>query len=205
MQVATQLVYAICLLSSSTERIALDFLSLPRPPSRCSCNRAQMKLLCAFVFLVLFFSQELKFIEGRHLKTRTSNKFLQKELVENNSKLHVNEKSDKTVNATPMSPSSPPSPVVSEPHPSPPGHVDDFRPTAPGHSPGVGHSLQNQGNFNGLKVAHVFNGMVRFDWTSYCLVLSSTTMLKFQLYFWILLLRVRIFIWLYSFHVTIYK
>jgi hypothetical protein len=102
-----------------------------------------MKLLCAFVFLVLFFSQELKFIEGRHLKTRASNKFLQKELVENNSKSHVNEKSDKTVNATPMSPPSPPSPVVSEPHPSPPGHVDDFRPTAPGHSPGVGHSLQN--------------------------------------------------------------
>ncbi|KAG6775849.1 hypothetical protein NC652_013831 [Populus alba x Populus x berolinensis] len=107
---------------------------------------AQMKLLCAFVFLVLFFSQELKFIEGRHLKTRTSNKFLQKEirkLVEKNSKLHVNEQPDKTVNATPMSPSSPPPPVVSEPHPSPPGHVDDFRPTAPGHSPGVGHSLQN--------------------------------------------------------------
>ncbi|KAF5178811.1 hypothetical protein FRX31_031601 [Thalictrum thalictroides] len=25
----------------------------------------------------------------------------------------------------------------------PPGHVEDFRPTAPGHSPGIGHSIHN--------------------------------------------------------------
>ncbi|KAJ6736656.1 PRECURSOR OF CEP5 [Salix viminalis] len=106
----------------------------------------KIKLLCAFVFLVLFFSEELQFIEGRHLKTRISSKFLQKEmrkLAENNSKFHVNENSDKSVDTAQTSPSAPPTPAVSEPHPSPPGHVDDFRPTAPGHSPGVGHSLQN--------------------------------------------------------------
>ncbi|KAL3583718.1 hypothetical protein D5086_014779 [Populus alba] len=60
-----------------------------------------------------------------------------------NSKLHVNDNLDNPVNATTVSPPAPPAPVVGVPHPSLPGHVDDFRPTAPGHSPGVGHSLQN--------------------------------------------------------------
>ncbi|KAI5581740.1 hypothetical protein BDE02_07G038000 [Populus trichocarpa] len=107
---------------------------------------AQSNLLSAFVFLVLIFSHELQFIEGRYLNLKTPNKFLQKEirrLVESNSKLHVNDNLDKPVNATKVSPPAPPAPVVGEPHPSLPGHVDDFRPTAPGHSPGVGHSLQN--------------------------------------------------------------
>ncbi|CAK7337644.1 unnamed protein product [Dovyalis caffra] len=107
---------------------------------------AQINLLSAFVFLVLILSHELQFIEGRHLKLKTSNKFLQKEarkLVENTTKLHVNDNLDKPVNATKVSPPAPSTPAFGEPHPSPPGHVDDFRPTAPGHSPGVGHSLQN--------------------------------------------------------------
>ena len=80
------------------------------------------------------------------MNLKTPNKFLQKEirrLVESNSKLHVNDNLDKPVNATKVAPPAPPAPVVGEPHPSLPGHVDDFRPTAPGHSPGVGHSLQN--------------------------------------------------------------
>ncbi|XVE87151.1 hypothetical protein DITRI_Ditri18aG0093400 [Diplodiscus trichospermus] len=41
---------------------------------------------------------------------------------------------------------SPPSPravVVVATQAPPPKNADDFRPTAPGHSPGVGHSLQN--------------------------------------------------------------
>ncbi|KAJ6916230.1 hypothetical protein NC652_018810 [Populus alba x Populus x berolinensis] len=107
---------------------------------------AQSNLLSAFVFLVLIFSHELQFIEGRYLNLKTSNKFLQNEirgLVESNSKLHVNDNLDNPVNATTVSPPAPPAPVVGVPHPSLPGHVDDFRPTAPGHNPGVGHSLQN--------------------------------------------------------------
>ncbi|KAL5752916.1 hypothetical protein ACOSP7_023101 [Xanthoceras sorbifolium] len=43
-----------------------------------------------------------------------------------------------------MSPPAAPSVAVGESlPPPPPRHADDFRPTAPGHSPGVGHSLQN--------------------------------------------------------------
>lgn len=45
----------------------------------------------------------------------------------------------------PMSqmPPSPPSQTGNKTRVAPTGHADDFRPTTPGHSPGVGHSLQN--------------------------------------------------------------
>ncbi|TXG48728.1 hypothetical protein EZV62_024603 [Acer yangbiense] len=50
-----------------------------------------------------------------------------------------------TENANLMSPPAAPSVAVGDQSlpPPPPRHIDDFRPTAPGHSPGVGHSLQN--------------------------------------------------------------
>ena len=38
---------------------------------------------------------------------------------------------------------TPPAPDVTLPHTSPPAHVNDFRPTTPGHSPGIGNSIQN--------------------------------------------------------------
>lgn len=38
------------------------------------------------------------------------------------------------------SPNAPPS--LSHSPPPSPGHADDFRPTAPGHSPGIGHSIR---------------------------------------------------------------
>lgn len=41
---------------------------------------------------------------------------------------------------TPPPPPPPPTAVATS-QPPPPGHADDFRPTAPGHSPGIGHSL----------------------------------------------------------------
>uniref|UniRef100_A0A6N2M6M7 Uncharacterized protein n=1 Tax=Salix viminalis TaxID=40686 RepID=A0A6N2M6M7_SALVM len=109
---------------------------------------AQSNLLKTFVFLVLIiFSHEFLFIEGRHLKLKTSNRFLENEtrkLAENNSRSHVNDSLDKPVDATKVSPPpAPPTPVAGDPQPSPRGRVDDFRPYCPGHSPGVGHSLQN--------------------------------------------------------------
>ncbi|XP_043717579.1 precursor of CEP5-like [Telopea speciosissima] len=34
-------------------------------------------------------------------------------------------------------------PLHDDSPPPPPGHTEGFRPTAPGHSPGIGHSVQN--------------------------------------------------------------
>lgn len=62
----------------------------------------------------------------------------------------VGEKRDKTAYANegvqlPTAPLIPLNEVVVVESPPPPttGNVNDFRPTTPGHSPGVGHSLQN--------------------------------------------------------------
>lgn len=51
----------------------------------------------------------------------------------------------KAANANLSPPTTPSRGAVREtmPPPSPPRRMDDFRPTAPGHSPGVGNSLQN--------------------------------------------------------------
>ncbi|OAY35414.1 hypothetical protein MANES_12G100000v8 [Manihot esculenta] len=119
---------------------------------------AQTNLFFTCVFFVLIFSQELHSVDGRHLKhekkhksskLHTSNKF-EKEQTKFVDKLNVHGHNDSSVEVPPASRSSPAIPipsgaVVDEPPPSPttPGHVDDFRPTAPGHSPGVGHSIQN--------------------------------------------------------------
>ena len=52
-------------------------------------------------------------------------------------------------NAIPTAPPPPPSDQqavigASQPPPPPAGHdINNFRPTVPGHSPGVGHSIQN--------------------------------------------------------------
>ncbi|KAK7307617.1 hypothetical protein VNO77_40842 [Canavalia gladiata] len=42
-----------------------------------------------------------------------------------------------------VSPPTPPSEVVGMPPAAPGRDVDNFRPTAPGHSPGVGHSIHD--------------------------------------------------------------
>ncbi|KFK32740.1 hypothetical protein AALP_AA6G282700 [Arabis alpina] len=39
--------------------------------------------------------------------------------------------------------SAPPSPLAESLQPPPSHGVDTFRPTAPGHSPGIGHSVHN--------------------------------------------------------------
>ncbi|KAF9622472.1 hypothetical protein IFM89_031876 [Coptis chinensis] len=44
-----------------------------------------------------------------------------------------------TVDSRPLPPGR-----TEDSRPPPPGHnIEDFRPTAPGHSPGIGHSIQN--------------------------------------------------------------
>ncbi|CAK9167138.1 unnamed protein product [Ilex paraguariensis] len=117
------------------------------------------------LFLVLILFQIIQFSEGRHLRLETRNEFpnLQtqtkiseketRKTAEHSTNLHGDTTNKAAyvhgadVPVAPMTaerpPPMPPSQAVdvSRP-PPPPGHVDDFRPTVPGHSPGVGHSLQ---------------------------------------------------------------
>ncbi|KAK3222455.1 hypothetical protein Dsin_009480 [Dipteronia sinensis] len=121
------------------------------------------KLLFSCLLLVLIFGQEIQSIQGRHLKFCKNNDFpklqshnkiiLEKETKNiNNTKQNNNLHGEQvptvrvTANANLMSPPAALSVAVGDqslPPPPPSRHADDFRPTAPGHSPGVGHSLQN--------------------------------------------------------------
>ncbi|TXG59461.1 hypothetical protein EZV62_014034 [Acer yangbiense] len=121
------------------------------------------KLIFSCFLLVLIFGQEIQSIQGRHLKFGKNNEFpklqshnkiiLEKETRNiNNAKQNNNLHGEEfptvrvTANANLMSPPAAPSVAVGDqslPPPPPPRHTDDFRPTAPGHSPGVGHSVQN--------------------------------------------------------------
>ncbi|KAB2051700.1 hypothetical protein ERO13_A12G070300v2 [Gossypium hirsutum] len=100
---------------------------------------AQNNLLSILVLLSLVLFLEIEGILGRHLileqnqKVRTFNRILAKE-----SRNIVDPKIN-GVNKT-KSPPSPPTVVIGA---SPPKNDQDFRRTSPGHSPGIGHSIQN--------------------------------------------------------------
>ncbi|KAF6152858.1 hypothetical protein GIB67_025876 [Kingdonia uniflora] len=87
----------------------------------------------SIVVLVLIISHEVFLAEGvRHLKSGKGKDFNKCLGCESNT-LKASTKGEKHL-------------MVGEWHSDSPSfvqHVDDFRPTAPGHSPGVGHSIQN--------------------------------------------------------------
>ncbi|KAK9285803.1 hypothetical protein L1049_025004 [Liquidambar formosana] len=97
-------------------------------------------------------SNKSESIEGRLLKLgekndvpklQTRSKFLVKETRKLGENLH-GDSTNETLFASESLRATPPSPAVNGAQaPVPPGHVDDFRPTTPGHSPGVGNFLQN--------------------------------------------------------------
>lgn len=94
---------------------------------------AQNKQLALLVLLFLVSFLQIQCIVGRHLISDP------KETGTNFNKLAVS-------NTQPLASPSPPTPtdvVVGATETPPPKNANDFRPTAPGHSPGVGHSLQN--------------------------------------------------------------
>ncbi|CAL5197688.1 unnamed protein product [Lathyrus oleraceus] len=108
---------------------------------------AQNKSILSLIFLALLvFNQGFKSIEGRFLKSNEVNQSLIKHNETNNDDIiHVSISVSNTSTVTNM---SPPNVVVNgatgEPSPPPPAHdITDFRPTAPGHSPGIGHSVHN--------------------------------------------------------------
>ncbi|GKU98993.1 hypothetical protein SLEP1_g11915 [Rubroshorea leprosula] len=118
---------------------------------------AQNKLFFAvFIFLSLIFILEIQSVEGRHLKfhsekLKTYKRFFAKEteetakVVESRSSLHAADKI-KAVNADVQSPPAAPltpGAMAGASQAPPPRHVDNFRPTAPGHSPGIGHGIHD--------------------------------------------------------------
>ncbi|XP_028764092.1 precursor of CEP3 [Neltuma alba] len=94
---------------------------------------AQSKLVLCFVVLALTLCLELSSIEGRYLKSEGNENFVKREVGD-----AAHRKVLSTTNATTQADVSPPSPAAAEGH-----DVSDFRPTNPGHSPGVGHSVHN--------------------------------------------------------------
>ncbi|KDP31907.1 hypothetical protein JCGZ_12368 [Jatropha curcas] len=96
---------------------------------------AQTNILYACILIAIIFFHGLQSIDGRHLK------------LHNNVHGHgnISDMQVSTPKISPPAPSAAGGAVVGEAQSPPPasGHANDFRPTTPGHSPGVGHKLIN--------------------------------------------------------------
>ncbi|WCJ31100.1 Precursor of CEP3 [Euphorbia peplus] len=101
---------------------------------------AQMNAFFACILMLLIiFSHEFQSTNARLINSRKLQTVAQN--------VHINNDPNGEELSSSISPPAPGSivgggPAQTVPSP-PPGHVDDFRPTAPGHSPGVGHSVHN--------------------------------------------------------------
>ncbi|KAI8020194.1 Precursor of CEP3 [Camellia lanceoleosa] len=122
---------------------------------------AQIKLSSsASILLIFILFQCIQSSEGRNLKLIRKNespKLTSHSIIFNKETNKIAAKNNKfhgeTTNTAPYTDESVAmAPLLSPPPPSqgidraplpPPTHVNDFRPTAPGNSPGVGHSIQN--------------------------------------------------------------
>nr|DAD22344.1 TPA_asm: hypothetical protein HUJ06_023807 [Nelumbo nucifera] len=93
---------------------------------------AKVKLTCiCFLLFVLFFSQEIFCIEGRRLKLGEKVKCTKCLTAKrNHSVREMTERGKDTSN-------------VDHAVATMEGYVESFRPTTPGHSPGIGHSIRN--------------------------------------------------------------
>lgn len=130
-------------------------------------------IFASVLLLVLAFSHAINSVEGRHLKIgkpKGSNKkpaitpreksteTTPRKVGENSSTLLGDQHASKTmvhvanefqpavalVHNQDIQAANTADPLDDSPRaPAPPGHIEDFRPTAPGHSPGIGHSLHN--------------------------------------------------------------
>ncbi|XVF17716.1 hypothetical protein REPUB_Repub10bG0147600 [Reevesia pubescens] len=115
---------------------------------------AQNKLLSILVLLLHVFFLEIQCIVGRPLVLNRNHNFKKIQITEGeivaketgttlDPKMNFHDVNiNKAVVANTQSPPSP-SATIGATQAPPPKKADDFRPTTPGHSPGVGHSLQN--------------------------------------------------------------
>lgn len=100
-------------------------------------------IVFSFLFLLIVLTWEIQSIDARRLIDTSKLRNLQTDQYK--SVDHHEIAASKPVAVSPPTPVTPPrSEVAGAAQPPPPAHgIDDFRPTAPGHSPGVGHSLHN--------------------------------------------------------------
>lgn len=96
---------------------------------------ANASYTCLFFLLMIFSHELISCTEGRNLKV-TSKKL-------NCGKCLSPDTDAKTIAGDQSSGDSNSSVQIHSPPPATPGHVEAFRPTTPGHSPGVGHSIHN--------------------------------------------------------------
>ncbi|GJW46324.1 precursor of CEP3-like protein [Tanacetum coccineum] len=106
---------------------------------------ALTKLSVAILILTLTIAFEIQYVEGRHLKQRTVHKNTSGKIKGRHGVTYANEALlTKPMAQTPPTKSPANTIVESQLQSPPPPHgVEDFRPTAPGHSPGAGHTIQN--------------------------------------------------------------
>ena len=101
-----------------------------------------MFIIASFFLVVLIISQEIQSTEGRQLKLG-----MKKGSPELETHIKIMGKETTKIAghniSTPL-PAAPTTQVVVESQTPPSRQVEAFRPTSPGHSPGVGHSLHIQ-------------------------------------------------------------
>ncbi|KAI9113607.1 hypothetical protein K1719_015534 [Acacia pycnantha] len=91
---------------------------------------AQNKLIISLIFLAIIFCQPFQSIHGiRNLKSQGDQNLANHEP----KNVHGGLETPNAIQSPPMPPSEA----------TPSHNIDDFRPTAPGHSPGAGHSVRN--------------------------------------------------------------
>ncbi|GAA0182221.1 hypothetical protein LIER_30341 [Lithospermum erythrorhizon] len=107
------------------------------------------KMIYIPIFLIIISSQSIQLAEGRHMKLKKGHTF--PILVQSQSKSLINNvdssgKAEHTNVVGISTQTTPPTESRSQqtlPPPPSSDYVDDFRPTTPGHSPGIGHSVHN--------------------------------------------------------------
>ncbi|KAK1438989.1 hypothetical protein QVD17_04803 [Tagetes erecta] len=95
----------------------------------------KLSLTVLILTLIIIINLPIPSVEGRHLKKSRNGASSANKAPLTKPKAH-----------TPSTPSQTITMVASQmqsPSPPPHGVVEDFRPTAPGHSPGAGHSIHN--------------------------------------------------------------
>ncbi|KAG7027066.1 Precursor of CEP3, partial [Cucurbita argyrosperma subsp. argyrosperma] len=98
-------------------------------------------LSLAFLFIaLLIFSHFIDSASSRPLKTHTNHQLSARSAKEAHFQFHGQSVAEGKGTDGAVSTPSPPTTAAGS---SPGRKMDDFRPTTPGHSPGVGHSIQN--------------------------------------------------------------
>ncbi|CAI9110148.1 OLC1v1010124C1 [Oldenlandia corymbosa var. corymbosa] len=106
-------------------------------------------ILATLLIVITVISQNIQFIEGRNLSLKSKTNAMMTTSSRGMGKTDINPMEDGVFAGTePMStPSAAAAVATLAPPPQPPagssGHADNFRPTAPGHSPGIGNAIQN--------------------------------------------------------------